>query len=68
LSIPTEAFLAMPDTFDPKFWRASAAEARALAERLDDPESCRILKEIASRYDDLAEHAIKLLIVPANKS
>jgi len=48
----------MPDTFNPKFWRASAAEARALAERLDDPESCRILKDIASSYDALAERAI----------
>jgi hypothetical protein len=57
----------MPDTFDPKFWRDSAAEARAIAERLNDPKSRRILKEIADRYDHLAEQAVKISILPAKK-
>lgn len=57
--VPRQNPLAMPNTFDPKFWRDSAAEARAMAERLDDPKSRRILKEIANRYDDLAEQATK---------
>jgi hypothetical protein len=58
----------MPDTFDPKFWQDSAAEARAMAECVDDPKSRRILKEIADRYDALAEQANKILIVPANEN
>ena len=50
---------------DAKFWRDSAAEARAIAQRIDDPESRRILKQIANCYDDLAERAINILVVPA---
>jgi hypothetical protein len=54
----------MPNTFDPKFLRDSAAEARAMAERLDDPKSRRILMDITSRYDQIAEQASKILGVP----
>jgi hypothetical protein len=57
----------LPDTFDPKFWRDSAAQARALAQKLDDPDSRRVLIEIAGRYDELADRAIKVLKVPAAK-
>ena len=59
----------MPLTMDPKYWRDRAAEVRAIAVRVDDPESRNMLAEIAHRYDRLAERAIKLLVVrAANKN
>jgi hypothetical protein len=38
-------------------WRERAAEARAVAERMYDPEAKRILLEISRAYDQLAERA-----------
>jgi hypothetical protein len=37
--------------FDPHFWVDRAADARAIAERLDDPEARRLMLEIAAIYD-----------------
>jgi ATP-dependent Zn protease len=44
------------DTFldDPKHWRDRADEARAVAEKLADPESKRRMLEIADAYEHLA--------------
>ena len=42
---------------DPEHWRSRAEEARAIAGDLKDPETRRIMLEIAKGYDRLAEHA-----------
>jgi cell division protease FtsH len=39
---------------DPKYWRERADEARAVAEKLADPESKRRMSEIADGYEYLA--------------
>jgi hypothetical protein len=39
---------------DPKHWRLLAQEARAAAERLDDPDAKRTMLEIAESYEELA--------------
>jgi hypothetical protein len=40
-----------------KHWRERAAEARAIADQMDDPVAARMMREIAESYDRLAEHA-----------
>ena len=39
---------------DSKVWRRRAAEARGAAQQMDDPETKRILEEIAKSYDRIA--------------
>ncbi len=45
--------------FDPRHWRARADEARANAARVDDLDSRRLMLEVATTYDRLAETAEK---------
>ena len=40
---------------DSKVWRRRAEEARGVAQQMDDPETKRILEEIAKSYDQIAE-------------
>jgi hypothetical protein len=48
----------MPRLIDnPEHWRARAEETRAIAEKLLDPEARRMMREIADRYEKLAERA-----------
>lgn len=55
-------------TFDPKYWRDRALEARATAQRLEDLETREKLGDIARTYDELAERAVRVLIVQGKKS
>jgi len=45
------------EPFSITHWRERAAEARRVAERMDDPEAKRILLEISRGYEQLAERA-----------
>jgi hypothetical protein len=42
---------------DPQHWQARAAEARALAGLLQDPEARRAMMEIARSYEQIAKRA-----------
>jgi hypothetical protein len=42
---------------DPKYWRAHAAQIRAQAEQMDDPDAKRMMLEIAANYDALTKRA-----------
>jgi hypothetical protein len=42
---------------DPKYWRAHAAQIRAQAEQMGDPDAKRMMLEIAANYDALAKGA-----------
>ena len=42
---------------DPKHWLDRAKEARALAERMDDPEAKRTMLKNADDYERLAKRA-----------
>ena len=42
---------------DPKHWRHRAAEARATAESLTDPEAKQRMLKVAADYEKLAERA-----------
>jgi hypothetical protein len=42
---------------DPRHWRHRAAEARAVADEIDDPQSKRDMEEVARTYDRMAERA-----------
>jgi hypothetical protein len=42
---------------DPKHWRARAAEARAVAELMDDPIAKSTMMNIAEEYEDLARRS-----------
>ena len=42
---------------DPKHWRHRAAEARAMAESLTDPEAKQQMLKVAADYEKLAERA-----------
>ena len=46
---------AMPQRFDPEYWRERAEEARAQAEEMHDAKAKRTLLGIAESYDKLAE-------------
>jgi hypothetical protein len=46
---------------DPEHWRERAAEARALAERMTEPDGKKAMTEIAEKYDRLAARAIQRL-------
>jgi hypothetical protein len=41
------------ERFDPHFWEDRAAEARAMAANLDDPDARRLMLEIAVIYDSI---------------
>jgi hypothetical protein len=43
--------------WDHTHWRERAEQARAMAERMEDPESVRIILGIAESYDRLADRA-----------
>src|SRR4029434_3675545 len=42
---------------DPKHWRKPAAQARTLAEQMSEPESKKMMLDIAKDYERLAERA-----------
>jgi len=42
---------------NPEHWRHRAEEARALAEAMHDPNTRRIMLELAADFDELAERA-----------
>ena len=42
---------------DPKLWRHRAAEARAMAETLTDPETKQQMLKVAADYEKLAKRA-----------
>ena len=42
---------------DPKHWRHRAAEARAMAESLTDPEAKQLMLNVAADYEKLAKRA-----------
>lgn len=42
---------------DPKHWRQLAEDARAMADRLDDPDAKKTMQEIAEGYEQLASIA-----------
>jgi hypothetical protein len=42
---------------DPKYWRAHAAQIRAQAEQMGDPDAKRMMLEIAANYDALTKRA-----------
>jgi hypothetical protein len=45
-----------PHIDDPTHWRGRAAEARAVAEKMTDSASQKMMLNIAADYDRLAEH------------
>jgi hypothetical protein len=47
---------------DPKGWRQLAQDARAAADRLDDPDAKRAMLEIAEGYEQLASLAEKKIV------
>ena len=42
---------------DPKHWQDRAVSARSVAEQIADPESKRLMLEIADQYEKLAQRA-----------
>jgi hypothetical protein len=44
----------MPTLNDPAHWRRRAAEARSIADRLDDPAAKKSMREIAEEYERIA--------------
>ena len=44
---------------DPKHWRQLAEDARAAADRVDDPDAKKTMLEIAEAYEQLASIAEK---------
>jgi hypothetical protein len=45
------------DTGDPKHWRERAAQMRALAITMKDPEVVILMNDLAADYDKLADRA-----------
>ena len=43
----------------PDFWRARADEARAMADRLDDPVAKSLMLDIANKYDHMVAYAAR---------
>ena len=53
----TKRPIAKKPTNDPKHWRDRAAEMRALADTMKDPETLAIMLRLADDYDKLADRA-----------
>jgi hypothetical protein len=53
--------------YDPEHWRRRAAEARALANTLGDPDAKKTMLGIADGYDRLAKRAAERAISPEGK-
>jgi hypothetical protein len=45
--------------FSPKHWHDRAAEARAIADKLDDPQSKETMLRTAMDYERLAQRAVE---------
>jgi hypothetical protein len=58
----------MPASFinDPAHWRQRAAEARSVAEQMNDPQSKEAMLRIAKDYERLAERAAQRAIPAAH--
>jgi hypothetical protein len=53
---------------DPQHWRDRANESRALADKMADPESKRMMLGIAEEYEKLAQRAeIRAKLPPQSK-
>lgn len=50
----------MADDFPPEYWTSRAEEARALAERMQDPGCRETMLEIAAGYDRMSKAALRL--------
>ena len=44
---------------DPEHWHERAAEARALAEKMSDPEGKKAMIEVAEKYERVAARALE---------
>jgi hypothetical protein len=53
---------------DPEHWHVRAAEARALAEKMSDPEGRKAMMEIAEKYDRVAARALERISANRSKS
>ena len=53
---------------DPEHWHERAAEARALAEKISDPEGKKAMIEIAEKYDRVAAQALERISANRSKS
>ena len=50
----------MPSAFESaRRWQQFAEEASSIARQMNDPEAIQIMRQIAQRYEILAEHAKK---------
>ena len=46
--------------YNVEYWLARVAEARAIADQMQDPETKRVMLDIAKSYEELARHAARL--------
>jgi len=51
---------------DPEHWHERAAEARALSEKMSDPEDKKTMLEVAEKYERVAARALERM--SANRS
>jgi hypothetical protein len=47
-----------------EYWLAQAADARALADEMDDPDAKRVILMIIAGYEQLAAHAVAMAKPP----
>ena len=53
-----------PTLNDPAHWRRRAAEARSMADQLDDPAAKKAMLEIADQYERIAAIAQQRAVAP----